>query len=396
MEKVAIIGAGITKFGKRDESSLMDLLFEASVDAIKDSKIEPEKITSLFVANMASGVLNKCLAIASALADQLSIIPASADRIENGPASGGSAIRAGYAAIASGLTKCCLVVGGEKMTHKEGPEITSTVAMILEKFYEERYGISLPAFAALLTRLYIEQYRLPMEDITRVAVKNHKNGVKNPIAHFQKEISLDKAMNSAVISDPLRLFDCCPVSDGAAALVMVSGDLAKKYCDNPVFITGSGQATDYHAVCQRTNPLHLKAVELSAKQAFSMAKRIPHEIHVAELHDAFTILEILESEYCGFFEPGKGTNALKEGLTEINGKIPINPSGGLKARGHPWGATGVAQAYEIVKQLQGKANNQIKNASIGFTINFGGFGNNIVSHVFENELALNEKNGRNT
>jgi acetyl-CoA C-acetyltransferase len=396
MEKVAIIGAGITKFGKRDDSTLTDLLFEASVDAIKDAKIECESITSLFVANMASGVLNKTLAVASALVDQLSIVPASADRIENGPASGGSAIRAGYAAIASGLTKCCLVVGGEKMTHKEGSEITSTVAMILEKFYEEKYGISLPAFAALLTRLYLEKYKVPMEDITRVAVKNHKNGVNNPIAHFQKEISLDKAMSSAIISDPLRLFDCCPVSDGAAALILVNGDLAQRYCDKPVFITGSGQATDYHAVCQRPDPLHLKAVELSANQAFSMAKRMPQEVHVAELHDAFTILEILESEYCGFFEPGKGTIALKEGITELNGKIPINPSGGLKARGHPWGATGVAQAYEIVKQLQGKANNQVQGANIGFSINFGGFGNNIVAHVFENEIAIEQKNrGKN-
>ena len=394
MKGVAIIGAGITKFGKRDDASLLDLLFEASLDAIKDARIEYERISSIYVANMASGVLNNTLAIASALADQLCLVPAAADRIENGPASGGSAIRTAYAAIASGLTDACLVAGGEKMTHISGPYVTSTVAMILEKMYEEKYGISLPAFAALLTQMYLQRYHIPMEDITRVAVKNHKNGTLNPIAHFQKEITMEKAMNSAIISDPLRLFDCCPVSDGASALVLVNADLAENYCDHPIYITGSGQATDIHAVCQRTDPVYLKAVEIASKQAFTMAKRTPSEVNVAELHDAFTILEILESEYCGFFEPGTGTRALKEGLTSINGKIPINPSGGLKSRGHPWGATGVAQAYEIVKQLQGKANNQVKNANVGFTINFGGFGNNVVSHVFENKIALEEKNRR--
>jgi acetyl-CoA C-acetyltransferase len=377
MKDVAIIGTGITQFGKLDKKNLIDLLSEASLAAINDAGIEGYKIDSLFVGNMASGVLNRTLALGSALSDKINIIPASADRIENGPASGGSAIRAGYASIASGLSEICLVVGGEKMTHMPGSDITSTVAMILEKKYEEPYGISLPAYAALLTRLYLEKYSVGMEEITRVAVKNHKNGVNNPIAHFKKEISLDKAMQAPIISDPLRLYDCCPVSDGAAALILCKGKIAEKICDNPVYITGSGQATDIHVVFERPDPLNLAAVSLASQKAFTMANIYPKDVEVAELHDAFTILEILESEYCGFFDPGKGTQALKNGDTELNGKIPINPSG--------------AQAYEIVKQLQGKANNQIEGAKTGFTINFGGFGNNIVSHVYQNKKSLEGK-----
>jgi len=354
---------------------------------------------------MSPGQFNQISGVASALVDRISLLPAAADHIKNGPASGGSAVKAGFQAIASGMSDLVLVVGGEKMTHITTPgSITSNVATITHHEAERRHGVSLPSLAGLLTRAYLEKYNAKLEWLSDIAIKNHKNGALNPVAHFQKTI--DEFMDSAIrkgkgnwdniydylkddktnpiIADPLRLFHICPISDGAAALVLCKAEIAKQYCDTPILISGIGQATDTHIVHERDDLTVLKALRICSDQAYKMAKKSPEDIDVAELHDAFEILEAVESEDIGFFKKGEGAKAAHEGLTEIGGKIPINPSGGLKSRGHPLGATGVAQVIELVWQLRGEAGKrQVAGAETGITCNFGGFGNNIISILVE-------------
>jgi acetyl-CoA C-acetyltransferase len=405
MRKVAIIGVGHTKFGVLKDKNLLDLLCEASLLAIDDSNTTQMDFDSVYVGTMASGELNHITAVASALVDKINLLPAAADRIENGPASGGSAIKAGFQAIASGMDDLVLVVGGEKMTHIDIQGfITSIVATITHPQAERIHGASLPSFGGLLTRTYLEKYNAKLEWISDIAIKNHRNGALNPNAHFQRSIEdfmnsaiqkgkgqwesikefLEDEMINPIITDPLRLFHCCPVSDGAAALVLCNADIAKQYCDTPILISGVGQATDTHIVFEREDITTLKALKISSQQAYRMSNKSPEEIDVAELHDAFEILEAVQSEDMGFFKKGEGAKAAHEGLTEIGGKIPINPSGGLKARGHPLGATGVAQVVELFWQLQGEAGKrQVEGAETGITCNFGGFGNNIISILVE-------------
>jgi acetyl-CoA C-acetyltransferase len=405
MNKVAIVGIGHTKFGKLIDKNLMDLLCEASLEAIEDSKTCNKDFDSVYVGAMSPGAFNQLSGIASALVDKISLIPAAADHIKNGPASGGSAIKAGFQSVASGLSDLVLVVGGEKMTHITTPGyITSNVATLTHPEAERQHGVSLPSFAGMLTRTYLEKYNAQLDWISDIAIKNHHNGALNPNAHFQKTIEdfmksaiqkgkgnwdnthdfLNDDNANPIIADPLRLFHICPISDGAAAIVLCNTDNANQYCDTPIVISGIGQATDTHIIFEREDITSLKALKIASNQAYKMAKKAPKDIDVAELHDAFEILEAIQSEDIGFFDKGEGAKAAHEGLTEIGGKIPINPSGGLKARGHPLGATGVAQVVELVWQLRGEAGKrQIEGAKTGITCNFGGFGNNIISLLVE-------------
>ena len=384
LRDVAIIGCGMTKFGRLDGKGLIDLLSEASLKAIDDADSENKYFDSVYVANFAAGELTHQTAIASALVDQLSLLPAAADRIENGPASGGSAVKNGFLAVASGVYDLVLVVGGEKMTHVDTDIITDIVATMSQPEAEYVHGVTLPSLAAMFTQLYMQRHGVTERDLALVAVKNHSNALKNPYAHLQKAATIGGVMNSVMVSDPLRLYHCCPISDGAAAVVLCPADQAKKYSDTPVRIAGFGQATDTHAVHEREDPTVLKAVQLASKRAFEMAKLNPCDIDVAELHDAFVILEIAESEDAGFFKKGDGAKALEEGKTALDGELPINPSGGLKARGHAIGATGVAQIVELTWQLRSEAGErQVKGAERAYCCNFGGFGNNVVAHVLE-------------
>jgi acetyl-CoA C-acetyltransferase len=405
MRKVAIIGVGHTKFGVIKEKNLIDLLCDASLDALEDSNTAEKEFDSAYVGTMCPSEFNHVSGISSALLDKINLLPAASDRIENGPASGGSAIKAGFQAIASGMNDLVLVVGGEKMTHIDIPGyITSVVATITHPQAERIHGVSIPSFGGMLTRAYLKKYNAKLEWISEIAIKNHKNGALNPNAHFQR--SIDDFMKSAVrkgkgdwqniyefleddkvnpiIADPLRLFHICPISDGAAAVVLCNAELAKKFCDTPVIISGIGQATDTHIIYEREEMTELKALKIASSQAYKMANKNPIDIDVCEAHDAFSILEAIQSEDLGFFNKGEGAKAAHEGLTQIGGKIPINPSGGLKARGHPLGATGVAQVVELVWQLRGEAGKrQVEGAKTGITCNFGGFGNNILSILVE-------------
>jgi len=405
VNKVAIVGVGHTKFGKLQDKGLMDLLCDASLEALQDSNTCDKNIDSVYVGCMGSDAFNKISGLASALVDRINLIPAAADQIKNGPASGGSAIKAGFQAIASGMSDLVLVVGGEKMTHIRTPGfITSYMATITHHQAERRHGISIPSLTGMLMRTYIERYNAKLDWFSDIVIKNHKNAASNRIAHFQRTIedymksSIQKGKGNwenvydfladdkanPIISDPIRLFNSCPISDGAAAVVLCNANIAKKYSDIPIIISGIGQATDTHIGYERDDFLTLKALKICSDKAYRMAKKTPQDIDVCEVHDAFTILEIIQSEDLGFFKKGEGAKAAHEGLTGIDGKIPINPSGGLKARGHPLGATGVAQVVELVWQLRGEAGKrQVDGAESGITCNFGGFGNNIISIIIE-------------
>ncbi|MBN1120930.1 MAG: thiolase domain-containing protein [Anaerolineae bacterium] len=394
MKPVVIAGAGMIAFERRDDDSLVDMLAMASLRAMDDAGLGDHPVDAVIVGNMASGLFNHQVSVASALVDKLSLYPAAAERIENGPASGGSAIKHGYQAIASGMADVVLVAGGEKMREVIGPRATDVVAYMAQPEAEYVYGVSLPAMAGMFARLYMKKYGVTAKHLAQVAIKNQANGLLNPYAHIHMKITMegilthpDSVVSNPIVADPLRLYDCCPVSDGAAAVVMTTPEIAKTLSSKPpIEVAGIGQATDTHALHEREDPTDLKAVRIAAEKAFAMARCAPQDVHVAELHDAFTILEIAESEHVGFFEKGEGAKALANGVTSLDGHLPINPSGGLKARGHPVGATGVAQAVELVWQLRGEAGErQVRDAVNAFMVNFGGFGNNVVATVLRRE-----------
>ncbi len=391
MRAVAIIGVGMIPFGRRDEDSLLDMLAYASMKALDDANLGDKGVDAVYVANMGAGMLQHQTSLASALVDRLSLLPAAADAVENGPASGASAIKNGVLAVASGYYDFVLVAGAEKMREVTGWKATDFVATMTHPEVEYPYGITLPGMAGMFTRLYMEKYGLTRNQLAAVALKNQQMGVFNPYAHVEMLItregimdSPDAVVNNPVAADPLHLYDMCPVSDGAAALVLCPLELARQVTEKvPILVAGFGQATDTHTLQEREDPTDLKAVTLAAQQAFERAGISPKDVDVAELHDAFTILEIAEAEHAGFFKKGEGGKAAEKGETALGGKLPINMSGGLKARGHPVGATGVAQVVDIVFQLRhelGKER-QVPKARIGFTLNFGGFGNNVVAFV---------------
>jgi acetyl-CoA C-acetyltransferase len=381
----------MTKFGRHDDKTLLNLMTESSIKALEDAGAGDRNIDAVYAASMLAGELNHQVAVGSALVDQLALVPAAADRVENGPASGGSAVKNAYCAIACGLYDTVLVTGGEKMRHVPGEVITDYIATMTNIEAEYVHGVTLPSLAGMLARLYMERYGVTEEDLARVAVKNHLNGSKNPYAHIQQPVTLEgiygspeAEVNNPIISDPIRMYHCCPVTDGAASVLLAATEKAREFTDTPIRITGVGQATDRMAVQDRKDPAVLEALRVSAAQAFKMSKTTPRDMSFAELHDAFTILEIVESEDAGFFEKGTGHKALRDGVTALDGKFPINPSGGLKARGHPVGATGVAQIVEMTWQLRGEADRrQVKNAQRAFSCNLGGFANNIVAFVLE-------------
>ena len=390
MRDVAIIGAGMIPFGRRDEDTLMDMLAYASLKALDDAGLGDKTVDAVYVGNMGAGMLQHQSAIASSLVDRLNLLPAAAEAIENGPASGGSAAKNGLLAVASGYYDYVLVVGGEKMREVTGWRATDFIATMTHPQAEYPYGITLPGMAGMFTRLYMEKYGVTREHLLAVSIKNQEMGGLNPYAHV--EMPLDRegiyesphaVVNNPISADPLHLYDLCPVSDGAAALVLCPLEMAKKLTKPPVLIAGFGQATDTHTLQEREDPTNLKAVSLAAQKAFEMAKLKPSDIHIAELHDAFTILEIAESEHVGFFKKGQGGKAAAAGKTRLGGQIPINVSGGLKARGHPVGATGVAQIVDIMFQLRHELpkDRQVKKAQNGLTVNFGGFGNNVLAFV---------------
>ena len=381
MERVAIIDASMTQFGQR-EGWIRELLAEAGQMCLDTAGVSPDAVEHLYVSNMASGEFEGQTGVSNALAHDLGAVPAYTARIDQTSSSGGAGVYAAWQSIASGASELTLLVGGEKMTHRTTAEATDVIASLTHPV-EYKHGITLPSFAGLTARLYLETYDAPREALGKVAVKNHRNGVDNPHAQFRKEVSLETVLESPIVADPLRLYDFCPITDGSAALLFCPESLAERYTDTYAIVSGIGGATDTHVVHERGDPTTMGGVVDSAGDAYEMAEITSDDIDVAELHDMFTILEFLQLEDLGFFEKGAGWKAVEEGITARDGALPINTSGGLKSKGHPLGASGVAQVYEIYQQVTDNAGPRQVEAKTGLACNVGGFGNCVTTTILE-------------
>ncbi len=382
MRRVAIIGIGCSRFGELWNMSFRDIVMEAGIEALEDANLEGKEIEALYIGNMSGGKYIGQEHIAALIADYAGLaefhIPAT--RVEAADASGSLALRQAYMAVASGIHDVVIAAGAEKVT--DVGDAMTILSSSADQEWENFVGANLPALYALIARLHMEEYGTKEEDMALVSVKNHRNAVHNPKAQFRREISLEDVMKSQYVAEPLKLLDCAPVSDGAAAVVLASEEIARKITDTPVYIDACCQASDYLAIHSRKSVLTMGAVVKAARDAYRLARVEPKDIQVAEVHDSFTIAEILAYEDLGFAEKGKGGELIREGVTEIGGKIPVNTSGGLKACGHAVGATGVRQAVEIVAQLRGEAGKRQVDAEKGLTLNIGGTGATAVVTIF--------------
>ena len=384
MRRVAIVGVGMTKFGEHWERSFRELILEAGTKALQDAQMRGEEIDGLFGGTMASGTLIGQEHIGAIIADSTGLTPVPAVRVEAACASGGLALRMGYLAVASGHHSHVVVGGVEKMTDIGPDEAMLALGGAGDQEWELFQGATFPALYALMARRHMLEYGTTEEQMAAVAVKNHAHAAKNPYAHFQNEITIDDVMNSRPVASPLKILDCSPISDGAAAVVLVPLEEARKYSDTPIEIAASTQASASLALAGRRTHTSLYATKIASQKAYQEAGVEPKDIDVCEVHDCFTIAEIMAIEDLGFVEKGKGGPATLDGETRIGGRIPINTSGGLKGCGHPVGATGVKQAVEIIWQLRGQAEGrQVSNAEIGMTHNVGGSGATCVTHILK-------------
>lgn len=380
MSTVGVAGVGMTAFESDATGSALELAETAVWRALSDADCAPESLTSIHVGNMAAEAFERRTGIENALSGALGVDDCCADRIENTSASGASAVLRAVDAIHAGRSSTALVVGVEKMSTADTETSTDIISRLVhDREYDQ--GITLPAFAGLTADRYLRTYDVDPDTLAHVAVKNHANAAANPYAQFQNTVTVEEVRASPIVADPLRLFDCCPVSDGAAAVVLTSDDAA-------VNITGTAGSTSTHAVAERLDPLAIESVERAGSRAMSAAGISPDAIDVACLHDAFSILEWLELEELGLYERGTAWKATLEGETSLDGSLPVNPGGGLKARGHPLGATGVSQLIELVWQLRGDppgVDRQIavEDPTVGIALNVAGFGNNAICAIVE-------------
>lgn len=390
MPRVGIIGVGLTKFGEHWEKSFRELIVEAGTKAIIDAHISGNEIQAIYGGSMASGFFIGQEHIAALIADHSGLSGVASTRVEAACASGGLALRQAYLAVRSGRVNVAVAGGVEKMT--DIPSNMATVGLMgaADEEWEGFFGATFPSLYALMARAHMHEYGTTREQLAMVAVKNHHNATMNPYAQYPYEITVDDVLNAPMVATPLTLLDCSPITDGAAAIVLASEEkakqIAKEYDKEIVWIEASSQASDTIALHDRESLSKTKAAILAARDAYKQANISPKDINVAEVHDCFTIAEIMAIEALGFCNFGEGGKLTEQGETSLNGRIPINTSGGLKAKGHPVGATGIAQAIEITLQLQGKAEKrQVKNAKYGLTHNVGGSGATCVVHIFKKD-----------
>ena len=383
MRDVAIIGVSQTKFGELWDTSFRDMITEAGLKAIGDAGIEGADLEAMFVGNMSAGLFVEQEHIASLIADQAGLNPIPCTRVEAACASGGLALRSGIMAVASGYHDVVISAGVEKMTDVVDP--TPVISTAADQEWEVQQGASFPSLYAMMARRHMHEYGTTREQLAMFSVINHKNGFLNPLAQFPMKITVDQVLNSSMVADPLRLLDCSPITDGAAAVILCPAEDARKYTDTPIYVKASAQASGTIGLHERRDITSIDATVHAARMAYKMAGLKPQDIDVAEVHDCFSINGLLAIEDLGFVEKGKAGPAVEDGITERDGKIPINPSGGLKSRGHPLGATGIAQTAEIVWQLRGEAGKrQINGLEIGMTHNIGGTGGTAAVHIFSN------------
>ncbi|HTO13849.1 MAG TPA: hypothetical protein VMQ51_19910 [Candidatus Binatia bacterium] len=366
MPDVFVVGVGMTRVGKRSEP-LPELMADAAHAALAEAALDaPDAIV---VATMNPEEFVGDGNFASHVATQMGFADVPTLRVETATSSGAAAVYAGFAQVAAGLRASVLVVGGEKMTHLATPRVSEIIGRSIDP-YERAYGATMPALAGLVTRALLTRGAVTAREIAQVAVKNHANGARNPLAHFQEPVTLQEVLESRMVADPLRLLHCCPISDGAAAVVLAAEA-------GRVRIAGIGQGTDTLAVRHRRELTSFGATRMAAREAFAMARFGPERVDVAELHDAFAPFELISLEDLGLVPPGKAGRATLDGDTALDGRLPINPSGGLKARGHPLAATGIAQIVECVWQLTGRADGrQVAHATRALAHSIGGLATN--------------------
>ena len=411
---VAMVGAGMSQFGVFPEKDTRDLFVEAfwAMRDSVDKDFDPHDIEALYIGNYSSELFEGQGHTAPIMADWVGLTPIAATRVEDACASSGVALRQGIMAVASGLHDVVLVGGIEKMSNLPTAEVTDTLATAGDVLYEIPAGFTFPGFYAAMATAYMDRYGARPEALMKVGLKNHSNGALNPKAQFnmtiadvmlRKQASAEKKGRpiphwddemaflqddraNPMIAWPLRLFDCSPVTDGATAVLLVSTDIAKNFTDDPINIIGSGQASD-RALHGRSDLTSINAAKLAGQQAYDLAGVTVHDVKIAEVHDCFTIAEIIATEDLGFFSPGQGHEAVEEGLTARHGPHPINTSGGLKSKGHPVGASGTGQAVEIFTQMRGRASKRQvdRDVDIALTHNVGGTGQTAVVHIYQRD-----------
>jgi acetyl-CoA C-acetyltransferase len=381
MREVAVIGVGMTKWGELWEKPLRDIFVESALEAVKDAGVD--KVESMYVGCMTSGLFVGQEHLGSLLADYLGMGPIPSLRVETACASGGAAFRQAVFDVASGAHDVVLAGGVEKMTDVGGDGATFALSTAADAEYEVYNGVTFPGLYAMIAVAHMDKYGTTREQLAHVSVKNHENGSKNPLAQYPFKVTVEQVINSVKIADPLNILDCSPITDGAAAAIVCPLDRAGEFSKKkPVKVLATAHATDTIALHARKDIAWLNAVAEAGKQAYKQSGLSPSDIDLVEVHDCFTIAEICAIEALGFFEKGKGGTGAESGETAVGGRIPVNPSGGLKSKGHPVGATGIAQIVEVTKQLRGEGGErQVKDAKIGMAQNMGGTGGSCVVHI---------------
>ncbi|MFH1313696.1 MAG: thiolase domain-containing protein [Candidatus Eisenbacteria bacterium] len=373
MTRVGIVGIGHTVFGRRSDATVQELAFEAFRDAVTDAGIDKKDIDASVIGSVPE--YHKQRSLPGVVQEYLGLNPKPTWLTEVACASGSAAMRTAWMAIKAGVHDIVCVMGCQKMTELSTPEILALMGRVGEVQWESVFGTTFPGYYALFATRHMHEFGTTRKQLLEVSVKNHFYGAKNPYALFQKEITLEKAMASEEVSSPLQVYDCCANADGAACVILVKEDLAKEMSKKPVWLAGMGCATASMSVLRRPSLTGLPSAEKAAKDAYKMAGVTASDIRVAQVHDCFSIAEIMAYEDLGFCKKGEGGKLIENRETYIEGKIPVNVDGGLKAKGHPIGATGVSQTYEITKQLRGEAGErQVPDADIGLTHNVGGIG----------------------
>jgi acetyl-CoA C-acetyltransferase len=381
---VSIVSAGLSKFGKLEGLYAREIFAEAAKEAFdRCPKLNPKRdIKALYVGHMGESYEHQGHTGAT-MADWVGLEHVPATRTEAACASSGAALRIAICAVRSGLSDVVMVGGVEKMTHRATSEVTENLAMASDYPFEQWHGMTFPGLYALMATVHMHAYGTTEKHLAMIGVKNHYHGSLNPKAHMQKEITPETALSSRIVAWPLKLYDCSLITDGASCLILTAPELARKFTDTYVDIIGSGQAGDTIGLYERESLTSLAAAKMAAKKAYEMAGVKPQDIDVAEVHDCFTIAELIAYEDLGFCKPGEGSRLVDSGDTKLGGSIPVNTSGGLKAKGHPVGATGTGQAYEEFLQLTGQAEKrQVKGAQIALTHNVGGSGATATVHVY--------------
>lgn len=388
MEGVAIIGAGQTPYGDFPGQGVKELFAEAYFEMLKsvDKGLEPQRIQTAYIGSLSAGSGFQLGQLAPLLMGHVGLPRVTATRVENACASGGYALYNAAIAVASGKFDLVLAAGVEKMRDVSSSKGRYWLGVSGDTEYERLAGSTFAGIYALMAARCMHEYGLKREHLSMVAVKNHRNAAANPKAQFRKEITLEQALKGAPVAHPFNVWDCSPTSDGAAAVLLCKAKIAKEFTDKPIYLRGFGAASDYLAIHDRNSITGLAAARKASAEAYGQAGITPKDISFAEVHDCFTIAEIMAYADLGFCEPGQGWRLLEEGITLPEGKLPVNVSGGLKAKGHPIGATGCGQACEIFKQMRGEAREpgrQIKNAGYALSHNVGGSGGTAAVFVYQ-------------